>query len=75
MKLIVRPSQLKGQIAIPASKSHTIRSVVIASLAGGESAISLANSINSLVIFPGAETTTTTSLPSSFVFITRRATF
>ena len=37
MKLIVRKSQLKGSVAIPGSKSHTIRAVAIASLAGGQS--------------------------------------
>jgi len=36
MKLIVRKSQLKGLVAIPGSKSHTIRAVAIASLAGGQ---------------------------------------
>jgi len=39
MKLIVKKSALKGSIEIPASKSHTIRAVVIASLAGGTSRI------------------------------------
>ncbi len=39
MKLIVRKSRLKGKVAIPASKSHTIRAVAIASLAKGQSAI------------------------------------
>ncbi|MHC4618092.1 MAG: 3-phosphoshikimate 1-carboxyvinyltransferase [Planctomycetota bacterium] len=39
MKLIVRKSQLKGQVLIPASKSHTIRAVAIASLAEGQSII------------------------------------
>ncbi len=39
MKLIVRKSRLKGEVVIPASKSHTIRAVAIASLAAGESAI------------------------------------
>jgi 3-phosphoshikimate 1-carboxyvinyltransferase len=39
MKLIVRKSQLKGSVAIPGSKSHTIRAVAIASLAGGQSLI------------------------------------
>ncbi|MHC4573095.1 MAG: 3-phosphoshikimate 1-carboxyvinyltransferase [Planctomycetota bacterium] len=37
MKLIIRKSRLKGQVVIPASKSHTIRAVAIASLAGGQS--------------------------------------
>jgi 3-phosphoshikimate 1-carboxyvinyltransferase len=39
MKLISQKSRLKGTVAIPASKSHTIRAVCIASLAGGESFI------------------------------------
>jgi len=39
MKLIVKKSRLRGQVTIPASKSHTIRAVAIASLAEGESAI------------------------------------
>ena len=39
MKLIVRKSLLKGSVAIPGSKSHTIRAVAIASLAGGQSLI------------------------------------
>ena len=39
MKLIVRKSRLKGSAAIPGSKSHTIRTVAIASLAGGQSII------------------------------------
>ena len=39
MKLIVKKSRLKGTVIIPASKSHTIRAVAIASLAAGESLI------------------------------------
>jgi 3-phosphoshikimate 1-carboxyvinyltransferase len=39
MKLIVRKSRLKGTVTMPASKSHTIRAVAIASLAEGESTI------------------------------------
>jgi 3-phosphoshikimate 1-carboxyvinyltransferase len=39
MKLIVQKSRLKGQVQIPASKSHTIRAVAIASLAKGRSFI------------------------------------
>ena len=39
MKLIVEKSRLKGTVAIPASKSHTIRAVAIASLAEGTSSI------------------------------------
>jgi len=39
MKLVVRKSRLKGTVAIPGSKSHTIRAVAIASLAGGQSLI------------------------------------
>lgn len=39
MKLIAGKSRLKGTVSIPASKSHTIRAVAIASLAAGESLI------------------------------------
>jgi len=39
MKLLVNKSRLKGEVTIPASKSHTIRAVAIASLAGGKSLI------------------------------------
>ena len=39
MKLIVRKSRLQGTVVIPGSKSHTIRAVVIASLAAGQSLI------------------------------------
>ena len=39
MKLIVRKSRLSGKVAIPGSKSHTIRAVAIASLAKGQSLI------------------------------------
>ena len=39
MKLIVEKSRLKGTVAIPGSKSHTIRAVAIASLAAGQSFI------------------------------------
>ncbi len=39
MKLIARKSRLKGVVAIPGSKSHTIRAVAIASLADGKSII------------------------------------
>lgn len=39
MKLTVRPSKLRGRVAIPGSKSHTMRAVAIASLAEGESTI------------------------------------
>lgn len=39
MNLLVRKSALAGSIEIPASKSHTIRAVVIASLAEGKSRI------------------------------------
>jgi len=39
MKLIVSKSQLKGAVSIPASKSHTIRAVAIASMAKGQSLI------------------------------------
>ncbi len=39
MKLIAGKSRLKGTVTIPASKSHTIRAVAIASLASGDSII------------------------------------
>jgi 3-phosphoshikimate 1-carboxyvinyltransferase len=39
MQLISRKSRLKGTVSIPASKSHTIRAVAIASLAQGPSLI------------------------------------
>ena len=39
MKLLVEKSALKGTVAIPGSKSHTIRAVAIASLAEGTSKV------------------------------------
>ena len=39
MRLIAEKSALRGTVAIPASKSHTIRAVAIASLAHGQSMI------------------------------------
>lgn len=39
MKLIVRKSSLRGHVAIPGSKSHTIRAVAFGSLAAGTSHI------------------------------------
>ena len=43
MKLIVEKTErLEGEIAIPGSKSHTIRAVIIASLAKGTSKITKA---------------------------------
>ncbi|MHC4482066.1 MAG: 3-phosphoshikimate 1-carboxyvinyltransferase [Planctomycetota bacterium] len=39
MKLIVKKSQLAGEVVIPASKSHTVRAVAIASLGEGKSII------------------------------------
>ncbi len=39
MEFVCRASQLEGRVAIPASKSHTIRAVVIAGLARGESRV------------------------------------
>jgi len=40
MKLIVKPvRKLKGEAVIPSSKSHTIRAIIIASLAEGISKI------------------------------------
>lgn len=46
MKLIVQPSNLKGEVLVPASKSHTMRALVIATLAEGVSEI--ANPLDSL---------------------------
>jgi 3-phosphoshikimate 1-carboxyvinyltransferase len=46
MRLIVRKSDLGGSVLIPASKSHTIRAVVIASLADGQSVVT--NPLDSL---------------------------
>jgi len=39
VKLVVKKSNLNGEVRIPASKSHTIRAFVLASLAEGESEI------------------------------------
>lgn len=39
VKLVIDKSRLKGEVTIPASKSHTIRAIAIASLAGGKSLI------------------------------------
>src|SRR5512141_1629990 len=39
MRLVCRPSRLRGSVEIPGSKSHTIRAVAIASLAEGQSRI------------------------------------
>ena len=39
MQLVVAPSRLAGEVEIPGSKSHTIRAVVLASLASGTSRI------------------------------------
>ena len=39
MKFIVKPSRLSGAIAVPGSKSHTIRALVLSLLADGESVI------------------------------------
>jgi len=39
MKLTVKKSTLRGTVAIPGSKSHTIRAVAVASLAKGQSII------------------------------------
>lgn len=39
MELVINKSILKGNVPIPGSKSHTIRAIVIASLADGESFI------------------------------------
>ena len=39
MNLIVRPSEITGRVAVPGSKSHTIRAVAAALAAGGESIV------------------------------------
>lgn len=39
MQVTIEPSVLRGEVAIPGSKSHTIRAIAIASLADGESVI------------------------------------
>ena len=39
MMIVAKPSSLKGEVAIPASKSHTIRALLIAAMAEGESEI------------------------------------
>ncbi|HKJ86578.1 MAG TPA: 3-phosphoshikimate 1-carboxyvinyltransferase [Spirochaetia bacterium] len=39
MKATVHPGRLSGRVAIPGSKSHTIRALLVASLAAGESLI------------------------------------
>ena len=39
MNLCVRPSNLSGTVALPGSKSHTIRAIVIAALADGQSVL------------------------------------
>ena len=39
MNLIVRPSEVTGRVAVPGSKSHTIRAVAAALAAGGESIV------------------------------------
>ncbi len=37
MEVTIRPGQLGGRLRVPASKSHTIRALIIATLADGES--------------------------------------
>ena len=39
MEFICRQSQLSGKVPIPGSKSHTIRAVLLAGLADGESTL------------------------------------
>ena len=39
MNLIARPSSLSGTVAIPGSKSHTIRAIALAALAHGQSVL------------------------------------
>lgn len=41
MEFIITPSRLGGRVAIPGSKSHTIRALAFGLLAGGESVITL----------------------------------
>lgn len=72
MKWIIRPSQLKGSIVIPSSKSHTIRSLLIGTLArgtshirkplltgDGASALGAARSLGAKVDFSGDQLTIT----------------
>jgi len=40
MNMVASPSRLAGQVKMPASKSHTIRALLLAALADGESRIS-----------------------------------
>jgi len=40
MNFVIKPGPIKGKVAVPASKSHTIRSLFFASLADGVSTIS-----------------------------------
>ncbi|MDR3325186.1 MAG: 3-phosphoshikimate 1-carboxyvinyltransferase [Spirochaetaceae bacterium] len=39
MNVIIRPHTFTGDIAVPASKSHTIRRLIVGALAGGESVL------------------------------------
>ena len=39
MRKIVKPSKIGGEVKVPASKSHTIRALIIGSLANGESVV------------------------------------
>ncbi len=41
MEISVKKSKISGQVEIPGSKSHTIRAILIASLAGGTSTIKM----------------------------------
>ena len=39
MKYIVKPSRLSGEVRVPPSKSHTLRALVFAMMARGDSVI------------------------------------
>ena len=39
MNAKIYPSSIQGEISVPSSKSHTIRALIIATLAGGRSYI------------------------------------
>ena len=59
MKLIVeKTEELKGEITIPSSKSHTIRAVIFTSLADGTSKIK-----NPLLLFNNKEFITVDEAP------------
>jgi 3-phosphoshikimate 1-carboxyvinyltransferase len=67
MRLVSRKSRLKGTVAIPASKSHSIRAVAIASLADGRSLIRnpllSADSMSAVIAYRALGATIDTSDP------------